>query len=69
MVMSFPSFIKRMPPERVFGHGMFEGAMAKAETCLKCGACESRCPFHLPVRDMLDENLALYKVLKPKYSL
>jgi predicted aldo/keto reductase-like oxidoreductase len=64
MVMTFPSFVKRMPPERTLKGGMFEGAMAKAATCLKCGECEEKCPFHLPIREMLTENLELYKELK-----
>ena len=27
----------------------------KASECIGCGACESRCPYHLPIRSMLQE--------------
>ena len=28
-------------------------AIAKGETCLECGECESRCPYELPIRELL----------------
>lgn len=32
------------------------GAMAvKASACIGCGACEKRCPYELPIRDMLKD--------------
>ena len=29
---------------------------AKASACIGCGACEERCPYHLPIRQMLKES-------------
>lgn len=68
MVMSFPSFVKRMPPERIFKQGMFTGAMAKAAGCQQCGECETKCPFHLPIRDMLAANCLQYEEMKAKFA-
>ena len=28
---------------------------AKASACIECGACEGRCPYHLPIRKMMKE--------------
>jgi uncharacterized protein len=67
MVMTFPSFAKRMPPERIFG-GMFENAMARVADCAQCGECEAKCPFHLPIREMLQENLKAYTERKALYT-
>ena len=31
----------------------YEGFDKKASDCIGCGVCESRCPYELPIRDML----------------
>lgn len=34
---------------------------AKADACIECGACETRCPYHLPIREMLKKASADFK--------
>ena len=33
--------------------GRYEAMSVKASACIGCGACEGRCPYSLPIRDML----------------
>jgi predicted aldo/keto reductase-like oxidoreductase len=67
MVMTSRSFFKRMPPGRFFG-GMVDGAMEKASECTECGECETRCPYNLPIREMLAEHVKWFFDEKEKYE-
>jgi predicted aldo/keto reductase-like oxidoreductase len=31
----------------------YDGLDKKASDCVDCGICESRCPYNLPIRQML----------------
>ena len=33
----------------------------KADACKKCGICETRCPYELPIRDMLEKVTEVFK--------
>jgi hypothetical protein len=35
--------------------------MENVAKCIECGECEEKCPYNLPIIDMLKENLALFK--------
>ncbi len=42
----------------------------KVAACLDCGACETRCPYQLPIRKLLPEKMdALLKRLRSGASL
>jgi predicted aldo/keto reductase-like oxidoreductase len=57
--LSLPSFWKRFPAERFF-EGFVAEAAQGGRKCVQCGECETRCPYHLPIRLMLEESVAFY---------
>jgi predicted aldo/keto reductase-like oxidoreductase len=59
-VLTIRSFHRRFPPER-FRTGNIADAIAGARNCAECGECETKCPYHLPIREMLVENIAFYE--------
>jgi len=66
-VLNSRSFAKRMPPERFFS-GWMVSAMERAAECTECGDCETRCPYHLPIREMLAEQVEWYQAEKKRYD-
>lgn len=36
-----------------YARGRYEASGAPASSCVDCGLCEERCPYHLPIRQML----------------
>ena len=34
-----------------------EASESKVASCLKCGSCEERCPYNLPIRNLLPEKM------------
>ena len=66
MVMISKTFYHRIPLDRFFSR---QGkALEKATECTECGECEERCPYHLPIREMMKEMVALYQEEKKKYE-
>jgi predicted aldo/keto reductase-like oxidoreductase len=61
-VMNVKSFWKRFPADR-FSTGWLAEAMYSAESCIECGECEEKCPYALPIREMLVEHVAFYQTV------
>ncbi|MFC1909197.1 aldo/keto reductase [Chloroflexota bacterium] len=62
-VMSTDIIAARMPPDQLF-FGAFADAMEKAPNCTKCGLCEERCPYGLPIMEVLEKNTEWYQAKK-----
>ncbi|MBA7691538.1 hypothetical protein ES703_100083 [subsurface metagenome] len=67
MVMDVYGFAKKSPPEMLFS-GHTAELMAKAAECTECGDCEERCPYRLPIREMIEERVNWYQAGKRKYE-
>jgi len=67
MVMTSKSFFKRMPPERFFSGFISEG-LEKAASCSDCGECEAKCPYNLPIREMMADLVKWFQDEKKKYD-
>ena len=57
------SIIKRFGPNAQ-EIGWMKDLIEKARNCSECGDCLPRCPYQLPIPDMIKENLAWFDSLK-----
>ncbi len=39
---------------KTWGKKLYDGLEVKADECTKCGECEIKCPYKLPIMDLLD---------------
>jgi predicted aldo/keto reductase-like oxidoreductase len=55
-ILGLRSIVKRTGPD-AFQQDRFLKAISKARECSECGECEKRCPYQLPIPDLIKENL------------
>ncbi|MFW6114900.1 MAG: aldo/keto reductase [Thermodesulfobacteriota bacterium] len=56
-ILGIRSMVKRMGT-RILMEGYMAKAIDKARNCTECGECMTRCPYNLPIPDLIKENLA-----------
>jgi len=64
-LMTLPVLWELWPPEVAFSEASIGGYLAEvvksAEHCIRCGECEPKCPYDLPIREMIVEHLDLHR--------
>ena len=58
-VLLFKSQMKRFPRAMVVS--LAEEPMKTAEECAECGECEEKCPYGLPVPELIKEYRDLFR--------
>lgn len=51
-VFLFAGYLERYNLEE-WARDRYQGLSAKASDCVECGSCEAKCPYHLPIREMM----------------
>jgi uncharacterized protein len=57
--MIYPVIAHRMSPAKAAKFS--EKAMESARECIECGECSERCPYGLPIPEMIKEHLVMYE--------
>ncbi len=65
MAMGYPLVVSRMSPQKAVEFA--RQAMETVQLCEKCGECEKKCPYKLPIMEMLQENYKLFKKHEAQY--
>jgi hypothetical protein len=56
------------PPDWYFDWGYVRNAVESAQNCAQCGECELKCPYQLPIREMIVENIAFYERIAAEHA-
>jgi predicted aldo/keto reductase-like oxidoreductase len=57
-LMILDSILKRMPADHVFSN--LSDSVDSAAACCDCGECEDKCPYNLPIREIIKEHVDLF---------
>lgn len=47
---------------------LMERSVRSAKSCTQCGECEEKCPYHLPIREMIVEHIEFYERVAAEHN-
>ena len=66
LVLGMWSYVKRLQPQMIIG--LADANMKKVGDCIECGECIERCPYELPIPELIQESLALYRAYVKEHT-
>lgn len=60
-LMYLPILYELWPRDWFLNWEYVKRGVESAENCIECGECEEKCPYQLPIREMVAEHLAFYE--------
>jgi predicted aldo/keto reductase-like oxidoreductase len=67
-MMTLPVLWGLWPSERLLSWGYVTDNVQSAKNCVQCGECEEKCPYDLPIREMMVEHVEFYENMKVQAS-
>ena len=58
--LNLATILKRMGYSSIFEE-LYQDIKSKVSTCIDCGECEARCPYHLPIRKLLPVRIKSFE--------
>ena len=49
--------------------GFSQPGLETGRNCIQCGECEKKCPYQLPIREMIVENMAFYERVAAEHAV
>lgn len=67
-IMYLQRLYELWPPEHLFNWSYVQSGVESVENCIECGECEPKCPYQLPIREMIAENMEFYEKMARESS-
>ena len=67
-ILYFQRLYDLWPPERFFNWRYVQDGFKSGLKCIRCGECEPRCPYQLPIREMIEENMEFYEKMAERHK-